>query len=107
MASGGLESSCFMCLFLDVEICHWADQGQEAGPLQAIVKNYGSRCQHLQSSGVWVARKPGRPLPGGKLTAWRAGRWGPFSQYPRDNKDFRKDSPDSGLKEALVPCLAA
>lgn len=61
----------------------------------------------MQSGGVGVARKPGRPLTSGKLPVWRAGLWGLFSQCPRDNKDFRKDSPDSGLKEALVPCLAA
>lgn len=45
--------------------------------------------------------------PGGKLPAWWTGRWGPLCWCPRDNKDFRKDSPDSGLKEALVSCLAA
>ena len=107
MASGGLESYCFMCLLLDMEIYRCADQGQEPGLCQDTVKICGSRCQHLQASGVWVARKPGRPLTSGKLPVWRAGHWGPFSQCPRDNKDFRKDSPDSGLKEALVPCLAA
>lgn len=61
----------------------------------------------MQFGGVWVARKPGRPLPSGKLPVWRAQHRGLFSQCPRDNKDFRKDSPESGLKEALVPCLAA
>lgn len=96
-----------MCLLLDVETHSRANQGEEPGPGQATVKNCGSRCQRLQSGGVWVARKPGRPLPGGKLPMWRARHWGPSSQCPRDNKDFRKDSPESGLKEALVPCLAA
>lgn len=107
MVSGGVESCCFMCLLLGMETHPWANQEEEAGLSQAIVKNCGSRCQRLQFGGVWVARKPGRPLPGGKLPVWRAQHRGLFSQCPRDNKDFRKDSPESGLKEALVPCLAA
>lgn len=107
VVSEGMESYCFVCWLLDVETHPPANQGEEPGPGRATVKNCGSRCLRLQSGGVWVARKPGKPLLCGKLPVWRAQCWGLFSQCPRDNKDFRKDSPASGLKEALVPCLAA
>lgn len=45
---------------------------EKSHPPQAMAKICGSRCQHLQSGGVQVARKPGRPLPGRKLPAQRA-----------------------------------
>lgn len=53
------------------------------------------------SQELWVTRRPGRPVPEGKPSAWWAGHQGCSPGAPGDNKDFRKDS---GLKGALVPC---
>lgn len=70
MASGGLESCCFTCSLLGEETRPQADGGQAS---LVTVKNCGSGASAGGSSGVWVARKPGRPLPVGKLPAWWPG----------------------------------
>lgn len=111
-------------------VCGWGASGSlescgsmlsapECGNKSLRRSRMGRACSRLQSRAVGQDATACNPVgcgslgdqaglsPGGKLPAWWTGRWGPLCRCPRDNKDFRKDSPDSGLKEALVSCLAA
>lgn len=47
-------------------------------------------CQCLWSLGMWVTRKPGRPVPGGKLSTRWARHWGCSPVPPGDNKDSER-----------------
>ena len=94
-------------LLPDVETRPWADQGWDRACSRPQSRAVGQDATACNPVGCGSLGDQTGLSPGGKLPAWWTGRWGPLCWCPRDNKDFRKDSPDSGLKEALVSCLAA
>lgn len=99
-----------LCVFVPVCVVDtqpWTDRQQGVQPLQGHRPELQVKVQCLWSCWLLVARKQADLCLAESVLRGGPGSGARSPSAPGDNKDFRKDSSDSGLKGALVPCSAA